>query len=264
VRAAVAPDGSPWRRDEQALVDVFLRVDTNSLEGRDTVAAVRTRASELGATTVGGPTAEIEDFVDDVYGSFPLMLALIAAVTYLLLARAFRSLLLPLKAIALDLLSVFAAWGAMTLVWQHGVGAELVFGIEAPGSIEFWAPMMVFAFLYGLSMDYEVFILARTREEYDAVGTTDEAVVRGVARTGRLVTSAALIVFFAFAAMATAGPLEIKVLATGLAAGILIDAIVVRALLVPALVSVMGRWNWWFPEPAQRLLLLPTERGRSV
>jgi putative drug exporter of the RND superfamily len=264
VRAAIAPESSTWRRDGLAVVDVFPSIDTNSQQGREVVAAVRERADELPRTTVGGPTAQVEDFVDDVYGTFPLMLGLIALVTFVLLARAFRSLLLPLKAIALNLLSVFAAWGAMTLVWQHGAGAELVFGTEAPGSIEFWAPMMVFAFLYGLSMDYEVFILARIREEYDTTGSTSEALVRGMARTGRLVTSAALIVFFAFASMATAGPLEVKVLATGLGAGILLDALIVRALLVPALVSVMGRWNWWLPQPARWLLRLPADAQKPA
>jgi putative drug exporter of the RND superfamily len=257
VRGAVAPAG--WTRDGRALVDVYPSVDTNSQEGRDIVAAVRERADSLEATSVGGSTAEIEDFVDDVYGAFPLMLALIALVTFVLLARAFRSLVLPLKAIALNLLSVFATWGVITLVWQHGVGAELIFGTEPPGAIEFWAPMMVFAFLYGLSMDYEVFILARMREEYDRTGSTDEAVIRGLARTGRLVTSAALIVFLAFASMATAAPVEVKVLATGLAAGVLLDATVVRTLLVPALVSLFGRWNWWLPDPLRRLLRLPSE-----
>src|SRR5918996_929168 len=262
VRAAVAP--TSWQRESRALVDVSPTVDTNSQAGREIVAAVRERASELEGTTIGGSTAEIEDFVDDVYGAFPLMLTLIALVTFVLLARAFRSLLLPLKAIALNLLSVFAAWGVMTLVWQHGVGAEAVFGAEAPGSIEFWAPIMVFAFLYGLSMDYEVFILARMREEYDKTGSTTEAVVRGLARTGRLVTSAALIVFLAFASMATAAPVEVKIVATGLAAGILLDATIVRTLLVPALVSLFGRWNWWLPDPLRRLLRLPTEPTRAA
>jgi putative drug exporter of the RND superfamily len=264
VRSAVAPGGPDWERNGRAIVDVYPAVDTNSSEGREIVAAVRERATSLEQTTVGGSTAEIEDFVDDVYGTFPLMLALIALVTLVLLARAFRSLLLPAKAIALNLLSVFAAWGVMTLVWQHGVGAELIFGTEAPGSIEFWAPMMVFVFLYGLSMDYEVFILARMREEYDATGSTDEAVVRGLARTGRLVTSAALILFFAFASMATAAPVEVKVVATGLAAGILLDAVLVRTLLVPALVSVFGPWNWWMPDPVRRVLRLPPEPTRPA
>jgi putative drug exporter of the RND superfamily len=262
VRGAVAP--AAWVRDGRALVDVYPTVDTNSQEGREIVAAVRERAASLEQATVGGSTAEIEDFVDDVYGAFPLMLALIALITLVLLARAFRSLVLPLKAIALNLLSVFATWGVITLVWQHGVGAEFIFGTEAPGAIEFWVPMMVFAFLYGLSMDYEVFILARMREEYDKTGSTDEAVVRGLARTGRLVTSAALIVFFAFASLATAAPVEVKVIATGLAAGILLDATVVRAFLVPALVSVFGRWNWWLPDPVRRLLRLPPEPPRAA
>jgi putative drug exporter of the RND superfamily len=263
VRAATAPDAASWRSEGRAAVDVFPAVDTNSRQGRTVLAAVRERAAELEATSVGGSTAEVEDFVADVYGSFPLMLGLIALVTFVLLARAFRSLLLPLKAIGLNLISVFAAWGVMTLVWQHGIGTQALFGVEAPGSIEFWAPIMVFAFLYGLSMDYEVFILARMREEYDATGSMDEAVVRGIARTGRLVTSAALIVFFAFVSMAVAAPLDVKVVATGLAAGILIDAVVVRALLVPALVSVMGAWNWWMPEAARRILRLSSQPALS-
>jgi RND superfamily putative drug exporter len=113
---------------------------------------------------------------------------------------------------------------------------------------------MVFAFLFGLSMDYEVFILARMREEYDATGQTDTAVVRGIGRTGRLVTSAALILFLAFLSLASGPGTEIKVLATGLAAGILLDATVIRALLVPAVISLFGRWNWWLPTLPARLL----------
>ena len=113
---------------------------------------------------------------------------------------------------------------------------------------------MVFAFLFGLSMDYEVFILARMREEYDATGDTDLAVVRGIGRTGRLVTSAALILFLTFVAMASGPQTDIKVLATGLAAGILIDATLIRALLVPAVVSLFGRWNWVLPTGAAKLL----------
>ncbi|MGI8659504.1 MAG: MMPL family transporter [Thermoleophilaceae bacterium] len=254
VRAASAPEGDSWRRGVTAIVDVFTEVDTNSLAGRETVDGVREAASGLPSTTIGGATAQTADFVDSVYGSFPLMLGLISLVTFVLLARAFRSIVLPLKAIVLNLASVFATWGVMTLVWQHGFGSELLFGAAATGSVVFWAPMIVFAFIYGLSMDYEVFILARMREEYDRTGSTDQAVVGGIARTGRLVTSAALIVFFAFAALGTTGPVDVKMLATGLAGGVLLDALVVRTLLVPAAVSLFGRWNWWFPEPARRLL----------
>jgi RND superfamily putative drug exporter len=163
------------------------------------------------------------------------------------------------QAIALNVLSVFATWGVITLMWQHGFGSELLFGADATGAVVEWVPLIVFAFLYGLSMDYEVFILARTREEYDATGSTDEAISRGIARTGRLVTSAALIVFLAFTMLGFAGDVDLQMLATGLAAGVLVDALLVRALLVPALVSLLGRWNWWLPEPARRALRLPRE-----
>jgi RND superfamily putative drug exporter len=255
VRAATAP--TAWSEGGSSVIDVFATTDTASVEGRDTVAAVREAADEIPGVGVGGSTALIEDWVDDVYGSFPLMLGLIALITFGLLVRAFRSILLPLKAVVMNLVSVFATWGVMTLVWQHGVGTELIFGTEPVGSVAFWSPMIVFAFIYGLSMDYEVFILSRIREEYERTGSTDEAVVRGIASTGRLVTSAALIVFLAFASMATAPEIDVKVLATGLGAGVLLDALVVRSLLVSATVSWLGRWNWWMPEPVRRFLRLP-------
>jgi RND superfamily putative drug exporter len=182
------------------------------------------------------------------------MIALISVITFILLARAFRSLLLPLKAVVLNVISVCAAWGVLVLFWQEGHGSEAVWNIAATGSVTAWIPLMVFAFLFGLSMDYEVFILARMREEYDATGDTDEAVRRGIGRTGRLVTSAALILFLAFTSMASGPQTDVKVLATGLAAGILLDATVIRALLVPAVVSLFGRWNWWLPKGAARVL----------
>jgi putative drug exporter of the RND superfamily len=122
------------------------------------------------------------------------------------------------------------------------------------GAITFWVPFIVFAFLFGLSMDYEVFILARMREDYDATGSTDRAVVQGMARTGRLVTSAALILFLAFVALASAPVTDMKVMATGLGFGILLDATIVRALLVPSLVSLFGSWNWYLPDGLARIL----------
>jgi RND superfamily putative drug exporter len=255
VRAATAPGGS-WSDGDRAVVNVFTDADTNSNAGRTALDEVRGTAAGLPDTGVGGQTALVTDWVDAVYGSFPLMLGLISLITFVLLARAFRSLVLPAKAIAMNLLSVFATWGVMTLVWQEGVGTGLL-GADPTGAVAFWAPMIVFAFIYGLSMDYEVFILSRMREEYDRTGSTDEAVVRGIGSTGRLVTSAALIVFLAFGSMATAGEVDVKMLATGLAAGVLLDALVVRSLLVPATVSWLGRWNWWLPEPARRVLRLP-------
>ncbi len=214
---------------------------------------------------LGGLEAQNHDFIEAVYGNFPLMIALIALITFVLLARAFRSLLLPLKAVILNVISVGAAWGVLNLVWQSGHGSSLIWGISATGSITAWIPLMVFAFLFGLSMDYEVFILARMREEYDATGSTDTAVVRGIGRTGRLVTSAALILFLAFVSLASGPETEVKVLATGLAAGILLDATVIRALLVPAVVSLFGRWNWWLPKlPARILRVEPSLPRRAA
>jgi len=182
------------------------------------------------------------------------VLLLIAGVTFVLLARTFRSLLLPLKAVVLNLVSLAAVFGAVTYFWQQGHGSQAVFGVSATGATTFWLPIIIFAFLFGLSMDYEVFILARMREEYDATGSTSLAVVTGLGRTGRLVTSAALILFFAFAALASAPGTDIKVLGTALGVGILIDATIVRALLVPALVGLLGRWNWWLPSGLARVL----------
>ena len=174
--------------------------------------------------------------------------------TYLLLVRAFRSLLLPLKAVLLNLVSLGATLGLMVLFWQHGFGSQAIFGIHATGAITFWIPLMVFAFLFGLSMDYEVFILSRIREEYDGGRSTDAAVIEGIGRTGRLVTSAALILFLAFAALASGPGTDLKMLATGLGFGILLDATIVRSLLVPSLVSLFGRWNWYLPARFARLL----------
>jgi putative drug exporter of the RND superfamily len=255
VHGSVAPDSPEWRRNGTAIVEVV-----PSVEGQENVAAVRDAAHSVGPdVNVGGQPAANQDFIDAVYGSFPLMIALIAVTTFILLARAFRSLLLPLKAIILNILSVLAAWGVLVLVWQKGYGSELIWGIDATGSIPSWLPLMIFAFLFGISMDYEVFILSRMREEYDRTGSTETAVVSGIGRTGRLVTSAALILFLAFTSMASGPGTDLKMFATGLAAGILLDATIIRALIVPAVISLMGRWNWWLPPgPAKLLRVRPS------
>ncbi|MEP7020573.1 MAG: MMPL family transporter, partial [Pseudonocardiales bacterium] len=189
-----------------------------------------------------------------VYGNFPLMLTIITVLTYLLLVRAFRSLLLPVKAVVLNLISLAATLGVMVLFWQQGHGSNAIFGIAGTGAITFWIPLMIFAFLFGLSMDYEVFILARIREEYDGARSTNGAVIEGIGRTGRLVTSAALILFLAFAALASGPGTDLKTLATGLGIGILLDATIVRSVLVPSLVSLFGPWNWYLPRGMARLL----------
>jgi RND superfamily putative drug exporter len=266
VHGSVAPAGAGWRRSGAAIVDTFSSPDGSSSAGRETLDRIRTAAHGVGSDVrLGGLAAQNEDFINAVYGNFPLMIALIAIITFILLARAFRSLLLPLKAVVLNVISVGAAWGVLDLVWQRGHGSHLIWGIPATGSVTAWIPLMVFAFLFGLSMDYEVFILARMREEYDATGSTDSAVVRGIGRTGRLVTSAALILFLAFVSLASGPQTEIKVLATGLAAGILLDATVIRALLVPAVISLFGRWNWWLPRlPARLLRVEPSLPPRTL
>ena len=170
------------------------------------------------------------------------------------MARALRSLWLPVKALVLNVVSIAAAYGATVLIWQEGYGSELLFGVEASGVITTWVPIAAFAFLFGLSMDYEVFILSRMRESYDEHHDTDRAVVDGIANTGRLVTSAALILFLSFVALSTVPSTEVKILATTLAIGILIDAVIVRGLLAPALVAVLGHLNWTMPTWLRRPL----------
>src|SRR4051812_9932835 len=263
VHGAVAP--TAWRRGRSAIVDAIPVADSGSDKGRRTLAAVREAADSAGASaSAGGQAAQNADFVDAVYGSFPLMIALITVTTFILLARAFRSLLLPAKAIVLNIASVAAAWGVLVLVWQHGYGSETIWGVQATGSIPSWMPLMVFVFLFGLSMDYEVFILSRMREEYDRTRSTDIAVVQGIGRTGRLVTSAALILFLSFMSMASGPDTQVKMLATGLAAGILLDATIIRALIVPATISLLGRWNWWLPHWPARILRVKPSPLRSL
>jgi RND superfamily putative drug exporter len=242
--------------DGRTVVEVLPSNETVDSTGTAVVDRVRDAVEEVVNEPVGvtGPGATVEDYFHAVYENFPYVLALIALITYILLVRTFRSLLLPLKAVILNLISVAAVFGAVVYFWQNGHGSDAVFDISSTGAVTFWLPPLIFAFLFGLSMDYEVFILSRMREEYDATGSTRQAVTVGLGRTGRLVTSAALILFFAFAALASAPGTDVKVFATALGVGILIDATIVRALLVPALVSVLGRWNWWLPEWPARLL----------
>ncbi len=255
VHGAVAPQSSAWRSGGEAEVLAIQTDDDSTSAGRATLDRVRDTAHRAGSDVrVGGLPAQNADFISAVYGNFPLMIALIAVVTFILLARAFRSLLLPLKAVILNVASVTAAWGVLAIMWQNGHGSDLLWGIDATGSVPAWIPLMVFAFLFGLSMDYEVFILSRMREEYDATGDTRTAVIRGIGRTGRLVTSAALILFLAFVSLASGPGTDLKMFATGLAAGVLLDATVIRALLVPAVVSLFGRWNWVLPRRPARLL----------
>jgi putative drug exporter of the RND superfamily len=255
VAAAFAPDNGQWRKDGYALVAVIPTDETVD----STEAHVVTRVSDSlhgvpGVVGIAGVGATVLDYINAVYKKFPYSLGLIALVTFILLVRTFRSILLPVKAVLLNIVSVSATFGATVLFWQEGHGSQQVFGIAPTGAVTFWLPVLIFAFLFGLSMDYEVFILARMREEYDKTGNTNTAVIVGLARTGRLVTGAALILFMAFLALTSSPGTDIKVFASALGIGILLDATIVRALLVPALVSLFGRWNWWLPSWAARVL----------
>jgi len=247
VVGATAPP--TWQRGPDSLVEAFPAIDGSA----PAIQAIVDRVNEkLKGTngTLTGVAAVDRDFVHALFGSFPYVFALVVILTLILLARAFRSIVLAIKAALLNLLSLAAAFGVVVLVFQQGHGSQL-WDIPATGSVIAWIPLMIFAFLYGLSMDYEVFMLSRMREAYDETGSTDRAIELGLARTGKLVTSAALILMFAFLVLSTSPGYEVKSLAIGLAAGIILDATIIRALLVPALMRLLGEANWWMPEWAR-------------
>jgi len=250
VEGAVAP--ASWRRDGLALVEAIPSADGSSKAVRGTIS--RVKAALPPGASLGGVAPEDRDFVHAVYGNFPYVLLFVILLTYVLLARAFRSLLLPLKAVILNLVSLGCAYGIIVFIFQQGHGSQAIWNVPATQSIIPWIPLMIFAFLFGLSMDYEVFMLTRMREAYDETRDTRQAISRGLARTGKLVTSAALVLMFAFFVLSTSPGTDIKQFGIGLAAGIIFDATVIRALLVPALVRLMGRWNWWLPQWAARPL----------
>jgi RND superfamily putative drug exporter len=175
----------------------------------------------------------------------------VLVLTYLLLVRAFRSLVLPLKAIVLNLLSIGAAYGLLVAAFKLGLGEPL--GLTQFDQIEGWIPVFLFAMLFGLSMDYEVFLVARMREEWDRRGDNVAAVTTGLAKTGRLVTAAGLIMFAAFMGFVAGSIVGLQQFGFGLAVAILIDVTIIRALLVPSAMKLFGRWNWWLPPRAARV-----------
>ena len=263
IAGAAAPPTA--RADGLALVEAFSAYDGSAEETdgvitrlKDDVLPAQAAGFGTGTTlTLAGYPPEEREFIDAVYGSFPYVLGFVIILTYFLLMRAFRSVLLPLKAVILNLVSLAAAYGVIVLIFQMGFGAEEIWDVPATDSIISWIPLMIFAFLYGLSMDYEVFMLTRMREAYDETGSTERAVALGLARTGKLVTSAALVLMFAFIVLSSSPGTDIKQFGIGLAAGIILDATVIRAMLVPAIVRIMGRWNWWLPARAARVLRVP-------
>jgi RND superfamily putative drug exporter len=252
VAAAVAP--KDWRSGPDSIVEAFPSVDGAASGIQPIVDRVHTALKGTNGT-LGGVAAADRDFVHAVYGNFPYVLAFVIVLTLILLARAFRSIVLPIKAAILNLVSLGAAFGIVVFIFQWGHGSSL-WNISATQAITAWIPLMIFAFLFGLSMDYEVFMLTRMREAYDETGSTEKAIELGLARTGKLVTSAALVLMFAFLVLSSSPGFEVKEFAIGLAAGIIFDATVIRALLVPALMRLLGRANWWMPAWAKTVLFI--------
>src|SRR5262245_39468872 len=268
IAGAVAPPGPGWRRGSNALVEAFPSADGAAKSVRGTISNLQDDVlpaleRQLGGdtrVTLGGVAPEDRDFVHAVYGKFPYVLAFVVLLTFVLLMRAFRSVVLPLKAVVLNLVSLGATFGIIVFIFQQGHGSEAIWGVHATDAIISWIPLMIFAFMYGLTMDYEVFMVTRMREAYDETGSTENAIALGLARTGKLVTSAALVLMFAFFVLSTGPGTDIKQFGIGLAAGIILDATVIRALLVPSLMRLFGRWNWWLPHPVARVLRVPAGR----
>jgi len=220
----------------------------------DLVGALRDRVSAaVPEARVGGPAAQNRDLTAVLTGRAPLAIGLIMAVAFMLLLVVFRSLTIAVSSILLNLVGVGASFGFATLVFQHGIGAGLL-GIDHQGFVDAWAPLFFFALLFGLSMDYQLFLLAAIRERYEETGDTAIAVREGIARTGRPITNAALIMIVVFVAFGVTGPIPPTELGVTLAVAVLLDATVVRMMLVPSLMGLLGRRNWWLPRILERRL----------
>jgi RND superfamily putative drug exporter len=202
---------------------------------------------------VGGPAAQNRDLTAVLTGRAPYAIGLILIVAFLLLLVVFRSLVIALTSILMNLLTVGAAFGFATVVFQHGIGTGLL-GIEHQPFVDAWAPLFFFALLFGLSMDYQLFLLAAIRERYEATGNTRQAIAEGIARTGRPITNAALIMIVVFVAFGVTGPIPPTELGLTLALAVLLDATVVRVLLVPATMALLGERNWYMPRWLGRIL----------
>ena len=197
------------------------------------------------------------DFIDKAYSAFHWLLAVVLVVSFLVLLRAFRSVVLPAKAVLMNFLSISATYGALVFVFQHGIGKAI--GFHSSPQIEAWIPIFLFAMLFGLSMDYEIFLLTRMREEWDKRHDNPHAVAFGLEHTGRIITAAAIIMIAAFSGLMSGTFVGLQEFGFGLAIAIFLDATIVRALLVPALMKLLGRWNWYLPERVRRTLRLRAE-----
>jgi RND superfamily putative drug exporter len=260
--ASVAPTHIDRATGIATLV-VFPTTSPQDKTTADTIARLRTdvlpTAIGHGPATahVGGAAASLSDVGRRTSERLPGFVAAVLAMSFLLLMLVFRSILVPLKAVLLNLLSIGAAYGIMVAVFQWGWGGALI-GLEATVPIVSFIPMFLFAILFGLSMDYEVFLLSRVREEYLRTGDNGTAIIEGVSRTARIITSAALIMVAVFLSFAVAEDPSTKMFGLGLATAIFIDATVVRMVLVPATMTLLGRTNWWLPKWLDRML----PRGR--
>jgi uncharacterized membrane protein YdfJ with MMPL/SSD domain len=252
-----------------ALLSVPVRGDPS---GDDAVAAVRDLRSNIvpaafdntGAQAlVGGTTSENIDYFDSVIGPAPWVIALVLALTLVFLTVVFRSLVIAATAVVLNLLSVGAAYGLLVLVFQHGIGAGL-FGFEQVDTIEAWVPLFLFSVLFGLSMDYQVFLLSRIKERLDQTGDTTDAVTFGVASTARIITGAALIIVAVFAGFASGELIMFQQMGFGVAIALLIDATIIRSVVLPSAMKLLGDWNWYLPRWLDWLPRLQVEGASSI
>jgi putative drug exporter of the RND superfamily len=252
-----------------ALLSVPVRGDPS---GDHAVAAVRDLRSTIvpaafesteAKVLVGGTTSENIDYFDSVIGPAPWVIALVLALTLVFLTVVFRSLVVAGTAVALNLLSVAAAYGLLVLVFQDGVAAGLL-GFQQMDTIEAWVPLFLFSVLFGLSMDYQVFLLSRIRERYDATGDTTDAVTFGVASTARIITGAALIIVAVFAGFASGELIMFQQMGFGVAAALLIDATIIRSILLPSAMKLLGAWNWYLPRWLHWLPRLQVEAATST
>jgi uncharacterized membrane protein YdfJ with MMPL/SSD domain len=242
------------RGGDSALIQVTPRHDGESPQARALVGRLRDQPrAQFASVQVGGATASVEDFKDLVSGSMWKILVFVLAFSYLVLLLLLRSVLLPLKAVLMNLLSVAAAYGVLVTVFQWG-WFDGVLGYDHLGYVNTMTPPFLLAIVFGLSMDYEVFLLSRIRERYDATGDTTASVAQGLRASAATISSAALIMVAVFAVFAGTGTPSIKEIGLGLSVAIALDATLVRLILVPATMEIMGRWNWWLPGPLERVL----------
>jgi RND superfamily putative drug exporter len=243
--------------DNVTLVQVVSRYPFLDPRSEALVESLRNTAPGGGLRVlVDGGTAAIMDYVNALYGVFPYAVLVVALVTYLVLLFLFRSVVLPLKALLMNTLSILASYGALVFIFQEGHFSHLL-NFTPLGFVEASSPILMFCALFGLSMDYEVFLLSRIREAYEESGDNTAAVALGLERSGGIITSAAAIVILVSAAFASADMLLVKALGVGMALAVLLDATLVRGLLVPATMRLLGDLNWWWPRPLQRLFHLP-------